>query len=102
MTCNDLLSVGHCTHQTEVKFFEAFRETMHRFNLSGSDLAESSGVSMSQISRFRGGQNVRVETVEQLLAAMPQEAREYMLALVAKINPEVAPLPPRSEGADQP
>ncbi|WP_206754700.1 MULTISPECIES: helix-turn-helix domain-containing protein [Cyanophyceae] len=73
---------------------------MHRFDLSGSDLAESSGVSMSQISRFRGGQNVRVDTIEMLLVAMPKEAREYMLSLVAKDDTEAEQLPPKSEDGE--
>jgi len=82
----------------QVRFFEAFKETMHRFDLSGADLAESSGVSMSQISRFRGGQNLRIETVERLFKAMPQEAREYMLSLVAKADTEAETLPLKPDG----
>ena len=69
---------------------------MHRFDLSGADLAEKSGISMSQISRFRGGQNVRAATIEALLDAIPQEAREYMLSLVAKGDGEAEPPPSKS------
>lgn len=73
---------------------------MHRFDLSGADLAESSGVSMSQISRFRGGQNLRIESLEKLLNAMPEEAREYMLSLVAKADTEAESLPPKPDGEE--
>ncbi|MGF1566867.1 MAG: helix-turn-helix domain-containing protein [Nodosilinea sp.] len=73
---------------------------MYRYDLSGADLAETSGVSMSQISRFRGGLNVRVDTLEHLLAAMPPEAREYMLSLVAKDTIEAVPLPPKSNDGE--
>ncbi len=73
---------------------------MYRFDLSGADLAEKSGVSMSQISRFRGGQNVRAATIEMLLDAMPQEAREYMLSLVAQRETEAEQLPPKSEDGE--
>ncbi len=57
---------------------------MHRYQLRGSELAKRSGLSASQISKFRAGQNINVATLEKVLAAMPQEAQEYMLMLVAQ------------------
>ena len=65
-------------------FSTAFREAMHRYSLRGSDLSKRSGLNASQISQFRAGQNIRVATLEKLLAAMPQEAQEYMLMLMAR------------------
>lgn len=66
-----------------MKFAEAFRETLFRFNLTGADIADKSGLTPTQISNFRNGQNLRIDSVEKLLAALPQDAREYMLLLVA-------------------
>jgi transcriptional regulator with XRE-family HTH domain len=83
-----------------VKFSDAFRETVHRFNLKGSDLAQGSGLTNAQVSNFRNGQNLRIDTVEKLLAAMPQEAREYMLSLVATGNSEAESLPPKSSDGE--
>ena len=65
-----------------MKFAEAFRETMFRYNLQGKDLAIKSGLTETQISRFRNGDNLRIDSIEKLLAVMPTEAREYMLLLV--------------------
>jgi predicted transcriptional regulator len=69
---------------SSMKFSTAFREAMFRYELRGSDLSKRSGVSNAQISKFKSGQNINVTTMEKLLAAMPQEAREYMLTLVAQ------------------
>lgn len=66
-----------------MKFSEAFKETMYRFNLKGADIAERSGLTTAQISLFRNGQNIRIDNLERILKAMPQEAKEYMLLLVA-------------------
>lgn len=80
-----------------MKFFEAFKETVYRFDLKGSELAELSGLTVSQISRFRQGQNIRIETLERLLAAMPPEAQEYMLLLVVHGDVAKGLLPKKSE-----
>ena len=69
---------------SSMKFSTAFREAMFRYELRGSELSKRSGVSNAQISKFRSGQNITIATLEKLLAAMPQEAREYMLTLVAQ------------------
>jgi hypothetical protein len=73
---------------------------MHRFDLKGVDLARKSGLKNSHISKFRAEQNIRVETLEKILAAMPIEARRYMLNLVVEDNPEAARLPPKSDQGD--
>jgi transcriptional regulator with XRE-family HTH domain len=69
-------------------FSEAFKETMFRFNLSGSEIAEKSGLTPSQISNFRNGHNLRVDSVEKLLAAMPVDARKYLVLMVIEETPE--------------
>lgn len=65
-----------------VKFSEAFRETLFRFNLKGADLAQASGLTPTQISKFRNGENLRIDSVERLIDALPSAAKEYMLLLV--------------------
>jgi transcriptional regulator with XRE-family HTH domain len=55
---------------------------MFRFNLKGADIAERSGLTTAQISQFRNGQNIRVDNLERILAALPEEARSYLLSLV--------------------
>jgi transcriptional regulator with XRE-family HTH domain len=66
-----------------MKFADAFRETLFRFELTGKEIAERSGLSPAQISEFRNGKNLRIDSVEKILDALPQEARNYMLKLVA-------------------
>lgn len=83
-----------------MRFYEAFKETMHRFDLKGVELSKNSGLKPSQISKFRGDQNIRIETLEKILFAMPQEAREYMLSLVAPNDTEALPQPPKSDDGE--
>jgi transcriptional regulator with XRE-family HTH domain len=76
-----------------MRFSEAFRETMFRFGLTGIDIAEKSGLTPTQVSRFRSGANLRIDSVERILAVLPPEAREYMLMLVAQQEVGQVPLP---------
>jgi transcriptional regulator with XRE-family HTH domain len=55
---------------SSMKFSSAFRETMFRYELRGSELSKRSGVSNAQISKFRSGQNVTIATLEKLLSAL--------------------------------
>lgn len=68
---------------TTLKFSEAFREVMFRYELSGIELAERSGLTPAQISGFRNGGNLRTDSLEKILAVFPQDAKEYFLELVA-------------------
>lgn len=81
-----------------MRFSEAFQETMFRFKLKGTDLAEQSGLTPTQISDFRHGKNLRIDSVEKLLDAMPKDARLYMLGLVANEDTDSVPLPKRNDG----
>jgi transcriptional regulator with XRE-family HTH domain len=77
-----------------MRFSEAFRETLFRFNIKGADLAERSRLTPTQISKFRNGENLRIDSVERILEALPNEAREYMLLLVVqKREADHVPLP---------
>jgi hypothetical protein len=76
-----------------MKFAQAFRETMFRFDLKGTALAAESGLTTMQISKFRNGGELRTDSVEKLLEAMPLEARQYMMALVLSHDHDHVPLP---------
>jgi DNA-binding Xre family transcriptional regulator len=84
-----------------MKFADAFRLTMFHFKLSGADIAEKSGMSSAQISNFRNGKNIRTETLERILDALPPEARLYMLDLVAHGANDVIPSPVKNYEAGQ-
>ena len=76
-----------------MKFADAFRETMFRYNLTGNKLAAESGLTEMQISKFRNGGELRTDSLEKLLEALPIEAREYMMGLVLSHVREHVPLP---------
>ena len=65
-----------------MRFSEAFKETLFRFNLKGADIAAISGMTTAQISQFRQGKNIRTEGLERILAALPLDARKYLFSLV--------------------
>lgn len=67
---------------------------MFRYGLTGADLAEKSGITATQISKFRNGADLRTDSLEKLLSAMPEDAREYMMLLVLqKREADHVPLP---------
>ena len=76
-----------------MKFAEAFRETIFRYNLTGNKLAAESGLTQMQISKFRNGGDLRTDSLEKLLEAMPPEARQYMMSLVLSHDHDHVPLP---------
>lgn len=69
-------------------FSQAFKMTLFRFDLNGSDIAERSGLTSAQISNFRNGKNLRIDSVERILKTLPEEARAYMLHLVGQDDQE--------------
>lgn len=69
-----------CSKST--KFSKAFKEVMFRYKLSGAELAHISGLSTAQISRFRNGENLRIDSLEKLLWALPAEAYNYFFKLL--------------------
>jgi hypothetical protein len=65
-----------------VRFYEAFAATLAHFNLKAVNLVEDGEVDASQISRFRQGGNLRIQSVERIMAALPPEAQVYMMKLL--------------------
>ncbi|MBN8561104.1 MAG: helix-turn-helix transcriptional regulator [Leptolyngbya sp. UWPOB_LEPTO1] len=83
-----------------MKFANAFRETLFRFDLTGLEIAEKTGLTTTQISHFRNGvKNLRVDSIEKILDVLTQEQREYMLNLVAKayMDETIAPATKQEE-----
>lgn len=74
-----------------MEFYAAFNETLKRFNLKAVDLARETDLSMQRMSQFTHGSNVRIDTLQKLLGAMPQEAKRYMLLLVAEGGNDSSP-----------
>jgi transcriptional regulator with XRE-family HTH domain len=75
---------------------------MFRFSLKGNELAKRSGLTETQISDFRNGKNLRMDSVEKILKALSPEAREYMLILVLREdNAGIMPLPKPQNGEEQ-
>lgn len=67
--------------------YEAFNETLKRYDISGKALAEAASVSESLVSQFRHGKKgVTDEMLDTLLSAMQKVApgsRKYFCSLVA-------------------
>ncbi|CAA9281142.1 hypothetical protein AVDCRST_MAG92-3553 [uncultured Coleofasciculus sp.] len=75
-----------------MRFSEAFRETIFRFRLKGISLARRSGLTPKQISTFQNGGNLRIDSVEKILEALPKPAKAYMLSLVAQDETQNPPI----------
>ena len=83
-----------------MKFADAFRETMFRFNLTGNKLATESGLTKMQVSKFRNGGDIRTDSLDKLIEALSPEAREYMMSLVLSHTHDHVPLPKEAIAAD--
>lgn len=66
---------------------------MFRFRLKAINIAKQSGVTPKQISTFQNGGNLRIDSVERILEALPKKAKAYMLKLVAEEESLNLPLP---------
>lgn len=67
---------------------EALNITFEVFKIKAADIAETSGVRASQISRFRNGRDIYVSTLDALVDALPPLARTYYFALRLQGSPE--------------
>ena len=72
-----------------ISFSEAFSQTLTEFKITAKELAIKTGVKEATISEFRTGKSeARITTVEVLINALPEEARNYFYfkVLVSGIN----------------
>jgi predicted transcriptional regulator len=59
---------------------EALNKTIKLFNLRAVDIAERANIPESDLSKFRNGKNDIL--AERFLAALPRDARSYLLMLL--------------------
>jgi predicted transcriptional regulator len=72
----------------------AFFETLDKFNLSAADISRRSDVDAQVISKYRTGRqkNLRQDTFDKLIDALPDEAKFYYFALRMKSVKKTAEL----------
>jgi len=74
-----------------VNFSEALDKALERYGISAKWLSEQSGVSQQMISQFRNGkQRIYSDSLEKLLAALPNEVKDYFFGLMSSGNLEAA------------
>ncbi|MEL6354332.1 MAG: hypothetical protein AAFR58_21670 [Cyanobacteria bacterium J06627_28] len=66
-----------------MKLSKAFTDTLSKFELTGAVLAGTADVSVSLISRFRGGKPIRTDGLEKILKSLDDQAFSYLLEQIA-------------------
>ena len=66
-----------------MKLSKAFTDTISKFELTGVVLAGAADVSVSLISRFRGGKPIRTDGLEKILESLDDQAFSYLLEQIA-------------------
>ena len=66
-----------------MKLSKAFTDTVSKFELTGAVIAGSADVSVSLISRFRGGKPIRTDGLEKILESLDDQAFGYLLEQIA-------------------
>lgn len=66
-----------------MKLSKAFTDTLSKFELTGAVLAGAADVSVSLISRFRGGKPIRTDGLEKILESLDDQAFSYLLEQIA-------------------
>ena len=66
-----------------MKLSKAFTDTVSKFELTGAVLAGAADVSVSLISRFRGGKPIRTDGLEKILESLDDQAFSYLLEQIA-------------------
>jgi predicted transcriptional regulator len=62
---------------------EALNKTIKLFNLRAVDIAERANIPESDLSKFRNGKNdILAERFFRIVAALPRDARSYLLMLL--------------------
>jgi len=63
----------------------AFIEAMDKFGITAAKLSRLSGIEPEVISKYKTGkQNLRLDTFDKLIDALPEEAKFYYFALRMK------------------
>jgi hypothetical protein len=72
-----------------MKFSEAFNSTLDHFQINATSISAASGVRAATISEFRRGmREIHTDNLEKLIAALPQDAKQYLFlhALVGEMD----------------
>lgn len=74
-----------------MKASEAFDYVLTHYKIKARDIAEKTGKSETDISKFRNGhRNIGVDLLQEFVQALPQEAKVHfhMLCLYGEIDPK--------------
>ena len=61
-----------------MEFHQAFDHTLKKFKITAKVLSEQTKLSEPTISAARNGQDIRLSTVEALMAGLPYEAQQFL------------------------
>jgi transcriptional regulator with XRE-family HTH domain len=63
-----------------MKFVDAFNLTLEKFDIKARELSMRSGVTDATISTFRrGNRELKLESIEKILGALPDDAYYYLM-----------------------
>lgn len=72
-----------------MNFSKAFDLTLKEFGLTGKAVAISAGVREATVSNFRNGSDIRTDSLEKLIKALPPDAKQFLFlkVFVDDLNP---------------
>lgn len=70
-------------------FSKAFDLTLKEFGLTGKAVAIDAGVREATVSNFRNGSEIRTDSLEKLIKALPPDAKQFLFlkVFVDDLNP---------------
>ncbi|MEN8444086.1 MAG: helix-turn-helix transcriptional regulator [Cyanobacteria bacterium J06555_13] len=70
-------------------FSNAFDLTLKEFGLTGKAVAINAGLREATVSNFRNGSDIRTDSLEKLIKALPPEAKQFLFlkVFVDDLNP---------------
>lgn len=70
-------------------FSNAFDLTLKEFSLTGKAVAIDAGLREATVSNFRNGSDIRTDSLEKLIKALPPEAKQFLFlkVFVDDLNP---------------
>jgi transcriptional regulator with XRE-family HTH domain len=73
-----------------MNFSAAFDLTLKEFGLTGKSIATKAGLREATVSNFRNGGDIRKESLEKLIEALPADAKQYLFlkVFVGDLNPQ--------------
>lgn len=72
-------------------FSKAFDLTLKEFGLTGKAVASNAGLREATVSNFRNGSDIRTDSLEKLIKALPPDAKQFLFLkiFVDDLNPHV-------------